>query len=129
MKKNLLSSADIIENEKNYIAKTFNRYPVVWDRGEGCRLWDRDGKNYLDFFSGHGTMNLGYSQVRQFDAMRTQLENLVHAGNLYYTEKQVLLAKNLVEKSFGDRVFFSNSGAEIVELAIKLVRKWAKADT
>ena len=123
-----LSTTEIIETEAKYFAKTFNRQPVVWERGTGSRLWDKDGKEYLDFFSGHAVMNLGYGHPKQQAAMQAQLEKCAHTGNLYYLESQVALAKALVEKSFGDKVLFSNSGAEIVELAIKLARKWARKE-
>lgn len=119
-------SPEVMKNEAKYIAQTFSRQPVVWDRGEGCRLWDKEGKAYLDFFSGHAVMNLGYGHARQLAAMRGQLERLVHTGNLYYLEPQVELARQLVAASFADRVFFVNSGAEVVELAIKVARKWAR---
>jgi acetylornithine/N-succinyldiaminopimelate aminotransferase len=120
------STPDVMSQESHYIAKTFNRQPVVWERGEGCRLWDKDGKRYLDLFSGHAVMSLGYAHPAQLAAMRDQLDRLVHCGNLYYTEAQVELARRLVEASFGEKVLFANSGAEIVELAIKLARKWAR---
>jgi len=122
------TTAEVISQEGNYIGKTFNRQAVVWDRGEGCRLWDKDGKCYLDFFTGHAVMNLGYGHPAQMEALRRQMERLVHCGNLYYTESQVELARRLVEATFGDKVFFANSGAEIIELAIKLARKWGRRE-
>ncbi len=125
---NFKTSQDVFNQEATAIAKTFNRQPVVWAKGEGCRLWDKEGKAYLDFFSGHAVMDLGYNHPAQMAAMQAQLSALAHVGNLYYTEAQVELAKRLTEKSFGNKVLFSNSGAEIVELAIKLARKWAKRE-
>lgn len=122
------TSAEVISQEQSHIAKTFNRQPVVWAKGEGSRLWDKDGKSYLDFFTGHAVMNLGYAHPAQTAAMQAQLRNLVHCGNLYYTEPQVELARRLTEATFGDRVFFANSGAEIVELALKLARKWGRRE-
>jgi len=122
------SRTDIFQQEAAYVAKTFNRQPVIWQRGAGTRLWDHEGKEYLDFFSGHAVMNLGYSHPAQKAAMQTQLDKLAHCGNLFYLESQVFLARRLVEKSFGDKVLFANSGAEIVELAIKLARKWARRE-
>jgi predicted acetylornithine/succinylornithine family transaminase len=119
-------SLDVMNQESTYIAKTFNRLPVVWERGDGCRLWDVEGKRYLDFFSGQAVMNLGYNHPGQKKAMQEQLDKLVHTGNLFYLKSQIELARLLVEKTFGDKVFFSNSGAEIVELSIKVARKWAK---
>jgi predicted acetylornithine/succinylornithine family transaminase len=122
------NSQEVINQEASSIAKTFNRQPVVWVKGEGSRLWDKEGKSYLDFFSGHAVMDLGYNHPAQMAAMQAQLQALPHTGNLYYTEPQVELAKRLAEASFGDKVMFSNSGAEIIELAIKLARKWAKRE-
>lgn len=124
MKPELPDTAAIMREEAAYLAQTFSRQPVAWERGQGCRLTDREGKIYLDFFSGHAVMNLGFGQPEQLAAMREQLERLVHTGNLYYLEPQIRLARLLVEHSFGERVFFSNSGAEIIELAVKLARKW-----
>lgn len=122
------NSQEVISQEAAVMAKTFNRQPVVWARGEGCRLWDKEGKAYLDFFAGHAVMNLGYAHPAQTAAMQAQMAALVHTGNLYYTEAQVELAKRLTESTFGNKVLFSNSGAEIVELAIKLARKWARRE-
>jgi acetylornithine aminotransferase/acetylornithine/N-succinyldiaminopimelate aminotransferase len=122
------NSQEVISQEAVVMAKTFNRQPVVWVRGEGCRLWDKEGKAHLDFFAGHAVMNLGYGHPAQAAAMQAQLKALVHAGNLYYLEPQVELAKLLTEATFGNKVMFSNSGAEIVELAIKLARKWARRE-
>jgi acetylornithine/N-succinyldiaminopimelate aminotransferase len=121
-----LSMTEIMETEASVFAKTFNRQPVAWQKGKGSTLWDVAGKEYLDLFSGHAVMNLGYGHAKQQAAMQAQLENCAHVGNLYYMESQVTLAKALVEHSFGEKVLFSNSGAEIVELAIKLARKWAR---
>lgn len=123
------SSRDVMDQEGSYLARTFNRQPVVWERGDGCRLWDKDGKRYLDLFAGHAVLSLGYAHPRQLAAMREQMDRLVHCGNLYYTEAQVELAKRLVGSSFGEKVLFANSGAEIVELAIKLARKWARKNS
>lgn len=116
---------EIIGLENSCIGKTFNRYPVVWEKGEGCWLWDKNGKKYLDFFSGHAVMNLGYGHPGQMRAMRAQMEKLPHTGNLFYLESPVRLAERLSSLSFGGKVFFANSGAEITELAIKLARKAA----
>ena len=119
------NSEDVIAAEAAHMARVFARQGAVWSRGEGCRLWDKNGRAHLDFFSGHAVMALGYGHPRQRDAMLRQLENLVHTGNLYYSEAQVELARRLTAASFGDKVFFANSGAEITELAIKLARKGA----
>jgi acetylornithine/N-succinyldiaminopimelate aminotransferase len=124
MKPKTPDTAALMRDESTYLAQTFLRQPVAWEQGQGCRLIDREGRSYLDFFSGHAVMNLGFGHPEQLAAMREQLERLVHTGNLYYLEPQIRLARLLVEHSFGERVFFANSGAEIVELAVKLARKW-----
>jgi predicted acetylornithine/succinylornithine family transaminase len=124
--KEVISGQEIVRSGTSCLARVANRFSVVWERGEGSRLWDREGRKYLDFFSGHAVMNLGYAHPAQYPAMHTQMERMVHAGNLYYMEPQVELARRLVQATFGDRVLFANSGAEIVELAIKVARKWAR---
>ncbi len=122
----MATKKEIMQTEAEVIARTFNRYPVVFQKGEGSLLWDNEGREYLDFFAGHAVMNLGYHHADQMKAMQQQLKQLAHTGNLYYLQSQVELAGLLVEHTFGDKVFFSNSGAEIVELAIKVARKWAR---
>ena len=114
----------IIEmNAHQNIAETFKRYPVVWERGEGSRLYDRSGKEYIDFFTGHGVMVLGHGHSRLLSAMREQLEKLVHTGNHFHLLPQENLAAALCGSGFGDRVFYANSGGEIVDLAVKLARR------
>ena len=95
-------------------------------RGEGVRVWDSDGKEYLDFTGGIAVTALGHSHPRVVGTMREQAATLLHVSNLFYIPQQIHLAKLLCDHSFADRVFFSNSGAEANETAIKLARKWAK---
>ena len=95
-------------------------------RGEGVRVWDSDGKEYLDFTGGIAVTALGHSHPKVVGTMREQAATLLHVSNLFYIPQQTQLAKLLCEHSFADRVFFSNSGAEANESAIKLARKWAK---
>lgn len=109
-----------------YMFQTYSRLPLTLVRGEGCRVWDQEGKEYLDFVAGIAVCALGHSSPLVTEALREQSKRLVHVSNLYYTEPQVELAKLLVENSFADRVFFSNSGAEANEAAIKLVRRYSK---
>jgi acetylornithine aminotransferase len=109
-----------------YMFQTYSRLPLTLVRGEGCRVWDEEGKEYLDFVGGIAVCALGHSSPLVTEALREQSKRLVHVSNLYYTEPQVELAKLLVENSFADRVFFSNSGAEANEAAIKLVRRYSK---
>ena len=108
-----------------YMFQTYGRFPVALVRGEGCRVWDEEGKEFLDFVGGIAVCALGHSSPVVSRALEEQSKKLVHVSNLYYTKPQVELAKLLVENSFADRVFFCNSGAEANEAAIKLARRYA----
>ncbi len=103
---------------------TYKRYPLVLSRGEGCRVWDLEGKEYLDCVAGIAVCSLGHSHPKVVEAIRKQAGILTHVSNLYYTEVQGLLAERLVQASFAGKVFFCNSGAEANEAAIKLARKY-----
>jgi predicted acetylornithine/succinylornithine family transaminase len=107
------------------IMNTYKRFPIVLVKGSGVKVWDVNGKEYLDFVAGIAVCNLGHSHPQVIAAVKEQLENLTHVSNLYYTEPQAQLAKLLVDNSFADKVFFCNSGAEANEAAIKLARKYA----
>jgi acetylornithine/N-succinyldiaminopimelate aminotransferase len=108
-----------------YIFPTYKR-SLTLIRGEGCRVWDDHGKEYLDFVGGIAVCALGHSSPIVTKALEEQSRQLVHVSNLYYTRPQAELARLLVENSFADRVFFCNSGAEANEAAIKLARKFAR---
>lgn len=108
------------------LANTYARFPVVLQRGEGCRVWDVDGKEYLDFVAGIAVCALGHCHPALVKAVQAQAGTLLHVSNLYYIEPQIRLAELLTQHSFADRVFFCNSGAEANEAAIKLARKYAK---
>jgi len=108
------------------IAKTYNRFPIVLTKGQGCRLWDAEGREYIDFVSGIAVCNLGHAHPKVSEALSKQADVLLHVSNLYYTEPQIELANRLTQNSFADRVFFCNSGAEANEAAIKLARKYVK---
>ena len=110
-------------SEKNIVG-TYRRQPVVFVRGEGARLWDIEGKEYVDFVAGIAVCSLGHSHPKVVEAICRQAGALMHVSNLYYTEPQIRLASMLTEHSFADRVFFCNSGAEANEAAIKLARKY-----
>lgn len=116
----------IMEQAEQTIASTYNRIPVVLEKGEGTKVWDTEGKSYTDFLAGIAVCNLGHAHPEIARAVSEQAETLVHASNLYYTIPQVEVAIALVENSFADRVFFCNSGAEANEAAIKLARKYFK---
>ena len=105
---------------------TYNRFPVVFIKGRGAKLFDSDNREYLDFVAGIAACNLGHCHPKVTVAFQKQAQRLVHISNLYHNEPQIKLAKLLVENSFADKVFFCNSGAEANEAAIKLVRKYAK---
>ena len=108
-----------------YVMKTYTRYPITLERGSGCRVWDTEGREYLDFVAGIATCTLGHAHPAMVEAVMKQIQTLHHVSNLYYTTAQGELAKWLVENSCADRVFFCNSGAEANEGAIKLARKYA----
>jgi acetylornithine aminotransferase len=115
-----------IELADTYLFHTYGRFPITLVRGEGCRLWDEEGKEYLDFVGGIAVCALGHSSPLVSRVLEEQSKTLVHVSNLYYTRPQVELARLLVEHSFADRVFFCNSGAEANEAAIKLARRYTK---
>ncbi|MCL6471850.1 MAG: acetylornithine transaminase [Firmicutes bacterium] len=118
---------NLIRLNDNYHMNTYARLPVTFVKGKGTRLWDDTGKEYIDFLSGIGVANAGHCHPAVVEAIKNQVESLMHVSNLYYTQPQLELAKKLVEISFGDKCFFSNSGAEANEAAIKLARRYAKA--
>ena len=117
---------NIMDRDKKYIMQTYRRYDLILTKGKGKYVWDEKGRKYLDFFAGLSVCNVGHCHPRVVSAIRRQSARLMHASNLYYTEPQVELAERLVRASFPGRVFFSNSGAEANECAIKLARKWGK---
>jgi predicted acetylornithine/succinylornithine family transaminase len=115
----------LFEAERQFLVHTYNRPPIEFVRGEGVYLYDRDGKQYLDFSAGIAVTALGHSDPEWAAAVAEQAHRLTHVSNLFHTAPHVELAKRLVERSFADRVFFSNSGAEANEAALKFARKWA----
>ena len=121
-----MDSQTMMVLSEQYIAHTYNRYPVVLVRGKGTRVWDIEGEEYLDFVSGLAVVNLGHCHPRIVQAIQTQAEKLIHISNFYYIEPQIQLASLLCKHSFADKVFFCNSGAEANEGAFKLARKYAK---
>jgi predicted acetylornithine/succinylornithine family transaminase len=107
----------------DHLMPTYARYPVRFVRGEGARLWDADGIEYLDFLAGISVSSVGHCHPRVVEAIRAQAGELIHVGNLFYTEPMTRLARRLAESSLGGTVFFTNSGAEAVEGALKIARK------
>ncbi len=118
------NKSDIQVKADKYMFQTYGRFPVTLVRGEGMKVWDENGKQYLDFVGGIAVCALGHCSPVVTKALIKQSRELVHVSNLYYTVPQVELAKMLVENSFADRVFFCNSGAEANEAAIKLARRY-----
>jgi len=119
-------SAEWIERADQVIMKTYGRYPIVPVRGAGCRLWDADGKEYLDFLAGVAVNNLGHCHPKVVRAIQAQAATLIHCSNYYHIPSQIELAELLCSLSFADRAFFCNSGAEANEAAIKLARKYSR---
>lgn len=118
-----LSAAEVVAAGARYLMDTYPRAPVVLVRGRGARVWDADGRCYLDFLSGISVNNVGHCHPRVVDAVRRQVDRLIHCSNLYHSLPQVLLAQRLAEATLGGQVFFCQSGAEAVETAVKLARK------
>ncbi len=117
-------TTEIMKRADQVMAATYKRFPIVFEKGSGCKLWDTQGRVYTDFVAGIAVCNLGHAHPRIHEAVSLQSETLLHVSNLYYTLPQVELAAWLVENSFADRVFFGNSGAEANEAAIKLARRY-----
>jgi acetylornithine/N-succinyldiaminopimelate aminotransferase len=113
---------EIAERERQFLLQTYNRYPVVLTRGKGVIVWDAEGRRYLDFVAGLGVNALGHAHPRIVKVIREQAARLIHVSNLYYNEYQGLLAEKLCRLSGLQKVFFSNSGTEAIEGAIKLAR-------
>lgn len=107
------------------VMTTYGRFPLALERGQGCRVWDTEGRAYLDFVAGIATCTLGHAHPAMVQAVTAQIQKLHHVSNLYYIPEQGALAQWLVDHSCADRVFFCNSGAEANEGAIKLARKYA----
>ncbi|HEV3035520.1 MAG TPA: aspartate aminotransferase family protein [Solirubrobacteraceae bacterium] len=118
-----MSLAELQELERTSVIGSYARQPVEFVRGEGVRLWDDEGNEYLDFLCGIGVTSLGHCHPRVVEAVREQVGRLMHASNLFYTEPAMRLAARLSDSSLGGKVFFCNSGAEANEAAIKLARK------
>jgi acetylornithine/N-succinyldiaminopimelate aminotransferase len=108
-----------------YVMNTYGRFAIAMEKGQGCRLWDTQGREYLDFVAGIATCTLGHAHPALVETVSKQIAKLHHVSNLFYIPEQGNLAKWIVEHSCADRVFFCNSGAEANEAAIKLVRKYA----
>jgi acetylornithine/N-succinyldiaminopimelate aminotransferase len=121
----IMDMQQYIEEAEKALLHTYNRYQVVLDRGDGVYLYDIEGKKYLDFCAGIAVFALGYNNKRYNDALKAQIDKLIHTSNYYYNVPAIEAAGKLKKASGMDRVFFTNSGAEAVEGAIKAARKYA----
>src|SRR5881409_1820762 len=121
-----MDTRELLEWAAKYHTPNYARAPICLVRGDGVRVWDSDGKEYLDFGAGLAVAALGHCHPRVTGAIREAAATLLHVSNLYYTAPQIHLAKLLCDHSFAERVFFCNSGAEANEAALKLARKYAK---
>lgn len=119
---------EIIEKEKKFYANTFSRLPVVIEKGKGCYLYDIDGKKYLDMFAGIGVNSVGHCNENVIQAIKKQVEILMHTSNWVYTIPQIELAEKILKLTGMEKVFFTNDGTEAVEAAIKLVRRGKKKE-
>ncbi|MFW6381168.1 MAG: aspartate aminotransferase family protein, partial [Bacillota bacterium] len=120
-----MNKQEIIEADQEYFMNVFSgRFPLVADHGQGIKVFDKDGREYLDFMAGIGVNILGYNHPELTAALESQVNKITHCSNLYYIEPQAKLEKLLVQNSVADRVFFTNSGAEANEGALKLARKY-----
>ncbi|MBV8997637.1 MAG: acetylornithine/succinylornithine family transaminase [Solirubrobacterales bacterium] len=118
-----MSLSELQALEAEHAVATYVRNPVEFVRGAGCRLWDADGNEYLDFLAGISVLNVGHCHPRIVETVREQVGRLTHVSNLYYTEPALKLSARLAESSLGGKVFLCNSGAEANEAAIKLARR------
>ncbi len=119
----MIDKNDLKKRESESIFQTYGRQDVVLVRGSEARVWDSDGKEYLDFVAGIAVNNVGHCHPRVVEALCQQAATLIHTSNLYYTENQVLLAEELKKLTGMKRAYFCNSGAESVEAALKLTRR------
>lgn len=120
-----MAMTDDMARAENVLLHTYNRFPAVFDRADGVYIYDTDGKKYLDFASGIGVFALGYNHPGYNEAIKAQLDKIIHTSNLYYNVPAIEAAQKLVYASGMDKVFFTNSGTEAVEGAIKAARKYA----
>ena len=119
-----MNKKEIIEIEDNYFINTFTRQPIVLDHGEGVKVWDKDGNEYIDMFAGIAVNALGHNHPKLVKAIQDQAEKLIHVSSIYYNEPALIYAKKLIELTSFDRIFYANSGAEANEGAIKLAVKY-----
>ncbi|MDY4028124.1 MAG: aspartate aminotransferase family protein [Butyrivibrio crossotus] len=122
----MTKTSNIIDKVENNIIHTYNRYQIALDKGEGMYLYDAEGKKYLDFGSGIGVFALGYGNKEYNDAVKAQVDKLIHTSNYFYNEPSALASEKFIKASGMTKVFYTNSGAEAVEGALKLAKKYGK---
>lgn len=120
-----MKNKEIVELGQKYLMNTYGRFPIALVKGEGSRVWDADGKEYIDFVSGLAVTSLGHANPYIAEVLNQQAKEILHSSNLYWIKPQVKLAQKLVENSCFHKVFFANGGAEANEVAIKLARKYS----
>ena len=120
-----MEAENLMQQAKNHMLHVYNRYPVVLDHGEGVYLYDTEGNKYLDFAAGIAVHALGYGNQEYNQALKTQIDKLMHTSNLYYNQPTIEAAEKLCTASEMDRAFFTNSGTEAIEGAIKAAKKYA----
>ena len=114
-----------IEEAEDAILHTYNRYQIVLDKGEGVHLYDINGKEYLDFAAGIAVQSLGYNNKEYTQALKDQIDKLTHISNLFYNQPSIDAGEKLLKVSGMDKVFFTNSGTEAIEGALKAAKKYA----
>ena len=119
-----MADEKMINRAEQVLYKTYNRFPVVFDHGKGVTLWDSEGKEYLDFGAGIAVMGLGYADEEYTQAVKAQLDKLTHISNLFYNEPSITAGEKLLKVSGMDKVFFTNSGTEAVEGALKIAKRY-----
>ena len=120
-----MNMKEYIDEAEKDLLHTYNRYQIVWDKGDGVHLYDPDGREYLDFVSGIAVFALGYNNKAYNDALKAQIDKVIHTSNYYYNVPAIEAARKIKKISGMDRVFFTNSGTEAIEGAIKAARKYA----
>ena len=121
-----MTNDELMQTGKEYIMNTYGRFPIALEKGQGSKVWDIEGKEYIDFTTGLAVTSLGHAHPAVVKAISEQCSRIIHSSNLYWIKPQIELAELLVENSDFDKVFFANSGAEVNEGAIKLARKHNK---
>ena len=116
---------EYIQKAEQEFYKTYNRFPVIFDHGDGVFLYDTEGEEYLDFGAGIAVMGLGYNDKEYNEAVKTQVDKLLHTSNLFYNVPSIDAGEKLLAASGMDKVFFTNSGTEAIEGALKIARRYA----